>query len=260
MSEETKTTESTGKTFNLFVYGTLKTTGNPGVMFKGLKTATATVHGTMHNIGNKYPGVVFGGENCVCGQVILDIPEIAIAPDCGVEEEMLKYLDTYEGALGMDPLYRRITIKVYVDGKEIEAFAYEAAEMALKYSKGIIASGDWDAFRKSPCDCRQKHSCKLTGGTCPYSGWEDDESELMTGFCTLKAYADKHPENGVQNEVLGEIASFFRGCMTTCSVLAHHYHMLDCGTCGGMEHQLRLRYLAHCYKGNGADRNEKEST
>lgn len=247
------------KPFNLFVYGTLKTDSNPGRMFRALTVKDATAVGEMYNISDRYPGVVFGKAGTVKGQLILDIP-----PEMKDREytedwkfNTLSYLDKYEGVTSSPSLYRRVTVTVKTADGEVEAYAYEAAEGAMFYSKGVIASGDWKAFSQAPCPHMDKtkegwDTCKLTGCSCPYAG--DEHKDPMTGVCRLPAYANKHPEKDVPDAVLEPIAEFFSGCMS-CDALTHHYYLSNCGACGGVYDQLRLRYLAKCYN----DAHKKES-
>ncbi len=124
------------ETCNLFVYGTLKTTSFPGVYLNRLKHKEATATGTMYNINNRYPGVVFGeGDSIIFGQVFLDIPD-----------NIFEVLDQYEGVSPENPLYRRITVSIKCGDEEIKAFAYEAADKALAFSVEEVESGDWDEY------------------------------------------------------------------------------------------------------------------
>lgn len=246
------------KTFNLFVYGTLKTTENPGKSLKGFTHADATAVGTMYNIANRYAGVVFGkGDTVIKGQVFLDVPyELPITEFSKEKEELSSYkildvLDQYEGATSENPLYRRVTVKVKVGDREVDAFAYEAADKAIGCSKGVVDSGDWDEYSKKTCghcNCKKPcghHSCNhgicnLTGKECPYAYYN------LTGLCRLPEYSSGHPENDVPEPVIKAISGFFNGCMR-CDMLSKHYYLCGCMGCDMVEDQLKLYYLAKCY-------------
>jgi gamma-glutamylcyclotransferase (GGCT)/AIG2-like uncharacterized protein YtfP len=101
-------------TFNLFVYGTLRTGGSAAERLRGCeKIADATIGGTLYDIEGRFPALVHYGTDPVHG-------EIWRCP-----ADMLLALDEYEGtATGM---FRRIAAVVESDtGESLSCWLYTA--------------------------------------------------------------------------------------------------------------------------------------
>jgi gamma-glutamylcyclotransferase (GGCT)/AIG2-like uncharacterized protein YtfP len=86
-------------TFNLFVYGTLRTGGAAAAKLRDCaRVEDASIAGTLYDIDGRFPALVMGGHGRVHGEVWR----------CPVE--MLKQLDEYEGV--EQRLFRRVAVQV----------------------------------------------------------------------------------------------------------------------------------------------------
>lgn len=254
-----------GKTYNLFVYGTLQSSYATAPFLNRLKHEKATCTGLMFNLSNRYPGCIFSrGSTVLKGEVILGVPENANG------ESTLDQLDVYESATGKDDaMYVRKEIEVTLaSGEKIKAFAYEVTDYTLRCMPHTEIAGDWIGFITRPCpnlneketDYGKMSTCSLTGRSCPYCGNEDFGRIAKTGCCSLPAYAEKNPEAGIPDSVLEPIFNFFSSCMT-CDMLSKHYYLNECahGGCSSTDEQLKLRYLAKCYGDRHPETRKKEN-
>ena len=254
-----------GKTYNLFVYGTLQSSYATAPFLNRLKHEKATCTGLMFNLSNRYPGCIFSrGSTVLKGEVILDVPENASG------KSTLEQLDVYESATGKDDaMYVRKEIEVTLaSGERIKAFAYEVTDYTLRCMQHTEIAGDWIGFITRPCpnlneeetDYGKMSTCSLTGRSCPYCGNEDFGGIAKTGCCSLPAYAENHPEAGIPDSVLEPIFNFFSSCMI-CDMLSKHYYLSECAHCGcsSTDEQLKLRYLAKCYGDRHPETRKKEN-
>ena len=266
-----------GKTFNLFVYGTLTDSHPAGRLLKGFKHEKASAKGKIYSLRPGYPGAVFSEDSngTVRGQLVTGIPYEGTS-ETGKKFSMTSELDHYEGCDQKNPLYTRKTIRVRIDGgEEIDAEAYEMNDVLTDTILSEIEGGDWNEFLARPCENLDEteeiddfvrkcpsNLCKLTGGTCPYVPYEERDLR-KTGLCTLSDYAKDHPEDKVPEDTLAAIAGMFNGCMK-CDALTRHYYLNDCCiggfSCYHANDQLKLMYLAKCYADRQQETLRKENT
>lgn len=119
----------------LFVYGTLRPQAARASHSTFPHVGTATAQGTMYDI-SWFPGVVFGGDTKVIGDVLEVTPS------------ELRSLDRYEGYDSSRPdsphnLYKRVKIRATMveTGKEVECWAYQYNRDTVNLS--VIPDGNF---------------------------------------------------------------------------------------------------------------------
>ena len=120
-------------TFNLFIYGTLRS-GHPGAdLLRGCeRMGEATVGGILYNIDDQFPALVLYGSTPVNGEIWRCPPE------------PLKTLDSYEGLT--DGLFRRVGVHARAaDGAEIGCWTYVAGPKLAHKLTWDRRIGSWDA-------------------------------------------------------------------------------------------------------------------
>lgn len=120
-------------TFNLFVYGTLRSDGHSASLLHGCELVSrGTVRGTLYDIDGRFPALLRYGSDTVHG-------EIWRCPS-----DLLARLDRYEGT--EEGLFRRIADETEIaDGRRIPCWLY-AAGPALSHRltpERRINSGRW---------------------------------------------------------------------------------------------------------------------
>ena len=94
----------------LFVYGTLKRTGNRSTFLQAFRHRPARAIGRLYDLPAGYPALGPGKET-VFGELYEGLPE-----------SLLTVLDTYEGI--SEGLFRRREVAVRVDTERIQAWVY----------------------------------------------------------------------------------------------------------------------------------------
>ena len=126
------------KKIKFFVYGTLKKGGYFSKKFdsRRISIEKAITMGTMFNIGNSYPAVLFDGKGTITGEI----------HEYSDEKEVLKNFDLIEGydKEGYhNNLYNRKEIQVVTkNGNEVTCVAYEFNRLVLGLK--TIKSVTWE--------------------------------------------------------------------------------------------------------------------
>jgi len=122
---------------NLFVYGTLKKGGKYHCYLEEATMVAeyASAKGVLYDTGLGYPAMALSESDSIAGE-LYDIPE-----------ELWPALDDLEGYTGgaETDLFKKMTITVESQGKEVEAIVYVANGPKLLKTK--IEAGFWDVSR-----------------------------------------------------------------------------------------------------------------
>ena len=124
--------------YHVFVYGTLRKEQTNAHFMQGAKCIAdrAWTYGKLFDTNEGYPAMICSNKDKVYGEVY------------EVNDDVLQKLDELEEYTGNaeSDLYDRITETIYLDDREIRAFAYIAQDKEML--RKVIISGDWVEYQR----------------------------------------------------------------------------------------------------------------